>query len=137
MNDIEQKESQFIADYEEIGDWLLQFQMLIEIIADVEEVPTAERTDQNRIHTCQSAVWVDCFCKNGRIYMREYSEALIIRGVLAVYASLINGKSPEEVAAFEPRFVNDTTIRDQLNTDRQNGFGSIVKKVREFAAGQL
>ncbi len=135
MNDIERDENIFIDDYKEIDDWLLQFQMLMEMIPDAEEVPEEERSDDNRIKSCQSGVWIDYYLKDGRIFLREYSESLIIRGVLAVYVTLVSGRLPEEVAEFEPRFVRDTTIKDKLGYDMNKGFEAMVKKVREYAEG--
>lgn len=133
MSEIEKNEKQFMDDFEEVGDWLLQFQMLLEMIPDVEAIPKEERTEENRIRSCQSSVWVDCSIRDGKVFVREYSEALIIRGILAVYATLVNGHSPEEVAAYEPSFVSKTALYSQLNTDRRNGFSAIVEKVQSFA----
>ena len=137
MNTIERAEQQFINDYIEVGDWLLQFQMMIELTDDVESIPEEERCEENRIRSCQSMVWVDCRMDNGKMLIREYSDSLIIRAVLAVYVYLINRHTPEEIVAFSPRYVSETSLKEQLNSDRQNGFASIVEKIRKYAAKQL
>ncbi len=133
---IREKEQQFIDDFNELGDWFLQYEYLIEMICGMAELPEALRTDETRVAGCQSGVWLAMEFKDGRVRIRAHSDALIIRGILAVVVSLLDGRTPEEICAYEMRFIDETPLKEQMSTDRFRGMAAVACEIREFAAKQ-
>lgn len=134
---IAELESTYIDDLNMLDDWFLQYEYLLQISADLPRIPEEERLDSNKVKGCQSGVWLLLHADEGRVRVQSDSEALIIRGMLAVIVSLLDGRRPEEIAEYKPRFISETNIREQISTDRFHGIHEVIRKVQEFAEQQL
>lgn len=134
---IPELEQSYIDDLNQLGDWFLQYEYLLAISADMPHVAEEERTEETRVHGCQSGVWLVLEHSEGRIHVRADSEALIIRGMLAIVTGLLDGRSPGEVAAYTPRFLEATALREQISTDRFRGLQSVIRAIRDFASACL
>ena len=130
-------EQTFIDDLNELEDWFLQYEYLLQISADLPQIPPERRTDANRVQGCQSGVWLEMTSANGRIRVTADSEALIIRGILSIAVDLLDGRTPEEIISYNPRFISETDIRKQISTDRFNGLSSVIDTIKRFAKEQL
>ena len=131
---IRQLEDTFIEDLNMLEDWFMQYEYLLEISTELTPVPQEQRTEQNKVSGCQSGVWLLLSCENGKVTVLADSDALIIRGILAVIVSLLNERTPEEILAYHPRFIEETNIKKQISTDRFNGINSVIKSIQQFAA---
>jgi len=134
---IAQLESTYIDDLNMLDDWFLQYEYLLQISADLPRIPEEERLESNKVKGCQSGVWLLLHEQEGRVRVQADSEALIIRGMLAVIVSLLDGRRPEEIAEYKPRFISETNIKEQISTDRFHGIHEVIRKIQEFAAQQL
>lgn len=126
-------EDSYIEDLDQLDDWLLQYEYLLALSAQLPAFAKDERTENSRVKGCQSGVWLVLHAEDGRVRIRADSEALIIRGILAILVSLLDGRTPEEIASYRPRFIEQTNIKKQISTDRFHGLQSVVQTVREFA----
>ncbi|MCC8081050.1 MAG: SufE family protein [Lachnospiraceae bacterium] len=133
---IAQLESTYIDDLNMLDDWFLQYEYLLQISADLPRIPEEERLDANKVKGCQSGVWLLLHAEEGCVRVQADSEALIIRGMLAVIVSLLDGRRPEEIVEYTPRFISETSIKEQISTDRFHGIHEVIRKIQEFAAGQ-
>lgn len=133
MMTIAELEDTFIDDLNMLGDWFLQYEYLLEISTELPKIPEAERTDQNKVPGCQSGVWLNLSIEDGRVHVVADSDALIIRGILSVIVSLLSDRTPEEIVAYVPRFIEETNIKQQISTDRFNGIHSVIKSIQDIA----
>ena len=127
-------EDSYMEDLDQLGDWFLQYEYLLAISADMPHVAEEERTEENKVHGCQSGVLLVLSYSEGRVHVRADSEALIVRGIVSIAVSLLDGRTPEEIAAYRPRFVEETNIKRQISTDRFRGIHSVVETIQRFAA---
>lgn len=127
-------EDSYIEDLNQLGDWFLQYEYLLAISADAPHVARDERTEENRVHGCQSKAWLVLNCSEGRVFVRADSDALIVRGILSIAVSLLNGRTPEEILAYRPRYIEETNIKQQISTDRFHGIQTAIEMIRRFAA---
>ena len=130
---IRKQEQEFINDFNELNDWFLQYEYLIELTCGMHELEAEKRTEQTRVAGCQSGVWLGLENTGGVISVKAYSEALIIKGMLAVIVSLLSGRSAQEIMAYEMRFVDETPLREQMSTDRFKGMSAVVDTIKAFA----
>ncbi|MGN1001144.1 MAG: SufE family protein [Oscillospiraceae bacterium] len=130
-------EDSFIRDLNELGDWFLQYEYLLAISGELPHIPAEERTEDRRVQGCQSGVWLKLSCREGRIRVLADSDPLIIRGLLAIIVFTLDGRAPEEVASYEPRFLTATGLQKQISVDRFNGINSVISTIKDFAAGHL
>lgn len=132
---ITEYEQTFIDDLNELDDWFLQYEYLLQISADMPHIPAERRTEENRVKGCQSGVWLEMEYTDGKVHVNADSEALIIRGILSIAVYVLDGRTPGEIISFSPRYITETNIRKQITTDRFNGLSSVVETVKAFAAG--
>ncbi|MCU6761462.1 Uncharacterized sufE-like protein ygdK [uncultured Roseburia sp.] len=126
-------EETYMDDLNLLDDWFLQYEYLLEISSDLPHIPKELRTEENKVHGCQSGVWLLLSEDNGRIYVQADSEALIIRGMLAVIVSLLNGRKADEIVCYTPRFIEETNLKTQISTDRFHGIHEVIKNIQNFA----
>ena len=131
---IEACEATFISDLNELEDWFLQYEYLLRISADLPHIPLSERREENRVKGCQSGVWLQMDFDGAAVHLKADSEALIIRGILAVAVYLLDGRSPREIMAYVPRYIEETNIKKQISTDRFHGLQSAIRTIQRFAS---
>lgn len=134
---ISQLEDTFIEDLNSLGDWFLQYEYLLEISADLPRIGEAERTPERKVPGCQSGVWILLEFSEGKVHICADSDALIVRGILSIYVQLLDGRSPEEVLTFHPRFIEKTNLKRQVSTDRFHGLRAVLTMIQEFAAQHI
>lgn len=135
MNDIAAAEQEFINTLNELEDWFLQYEYLVEMTAFMAKLDEVEKTEVNRVSGCQSHVWLVSEYTDGQVRVRAFSDSLLIRGILALILFLVNGRTPLEVAAWEMRLIEATALKEQLASDRFKGMQAVVARIKEFAAG--
>jgi len=133
MKTIEEMQQAFIGDFNELGDWFLQYEYLLRLTASMESVSESERREENRIKGCQAKVWVVAACDGPRLRIRGDSDALIVKGMLAVVIQLLNNRTPDEIMKADIRFLEETDLRSQISTDRFHGMQTVVAGIKEYA----
>lgn len=131
---VSQVEDTFIEDLNNLGDWFLQYEYLLEISADIPHIESQDRTQERRVPGCQSGVWLILDYVDKKVRIRADSEALIIRGFISIYILILDGRIPEEILSFHPRFIEETNIKNQISVDRFHGLHSIIATIQDFAA---
>lgn len=130
---IRELDDTYIEDLNRLGDWFLQYEYLLELAADIPGIPEGERRDEDKVNGCQSNVWLKTVYTDGHVRVLLDSDALIVRGMIAIIAGLFDDRTPEEIIAYHPRFIEETNIKNQISTDRFHGMESVIAGVQEFA----
>ena len=130
---IQQLEDTYIEDLNMLGDWFMQYEYLLEISAELPKIPQENRSEENKVHGCQSGVWLKLSMEAGKVHVLADSDALIIRGMLAVIVSLLDQRLPQEILSYEPRFLEETNLKQQISTDRFQGINSVITTIQQYA----
>ena len=130
---ISEVEQTYIDDLNMLNDWFLQYEYLLEISSDMHKIPIEQKTDENKVKGCQSGVWLVLKCVGDKLHVEADSDALIIRGILAIIVGIFDGRSKDEIASFTPSFIEKTNIKKQISTDRFNGINSVMDTIINFA----
>lgn len=134
---VQELEQTYIDDLNTLDDWMLQYDYLLQISAGMPKILDEEKTDENKVPGCQSGVWLKMHEKCGKIYITADSDALIIRGILSIAVGILNERTPEEIAAYNPRYIEETNIKKQISTDRFQGMNSVIDKIKQYAQNIL
>lgn len=129
---IGQAEVEFLGNLALLDDTLLQYEYVLNFASDIDELPEAACTDERKVAGCASNAWMALTCEDGCLGLRLNADALIIKGLLGVLTWLLDGRSLPEVAAWEPRLLDDPNLKPLLNTDRRHGIASIVAAIIGF-----
>ncbi|MBO7646231.1 MAG: SufE family protein, partial [Prevotella sp.] len=91
------------------------------------------KTEQNLIEGCQSRVWLQCDVVDGRLHFSAESDALIVKGIIALLIRVLNDHTPDEILGTELYFIDQIGLKDHLSPTRSNGLLSMVKQIRMYA----
>lgn len=128
------EEQRFIDEFNELEDWMFQYEYLLELAGELEKLPGEYRSEAYRVKGCQSGVWLKTeISENGCANILADSEALIIKGLVAIPVSLLSGRRVEEILAYEPRFLDETQLHLQISTDRFKGILSVIAEIKRQA----
>ncbi|MCI6643236.1 MAG: SufE family protein [Alloprevotella sp.] len=130
INDIQ---DEIIEEFTEMDDWMDRYQLLIDLGEEQAALPATDKTDDNLIDGCQSRLWLVCDERDGLLYYRAESDALIVKGIVALLIRILNGQSPADILASDLYFIDRIGLSDHLSPTRSNGLLSMVKQMRLYA----
>jgi len=128
-------------------DWEERYRYLIDLGRELPELPAALYTDEARVKGCQSQVWLVYRREGQRLQFAADSDAIIVKGLLAVILAACNNHTPEEILAADTEAFGLPSIEgimmvtpgtsilrvSHLSPTRGNGLRAIVARVRQIA----
>lgn len=114
-------------------DWMDKYGYLIELGNDLEALEPKDKNDQNIIRGCQSRVWLVANLVDGKINFRGESDAVIVKGLVALLLRVTSNRTPKELLENELHFIDDLGLRQHLSPTRSNGLLAMVKQIRLYA----
>ena len=130
---INQLQDAVIEEFSDIDDWMDKFQMLIDLGNELDTLDEQYKNNQNLIDGCQSRVWIQCDYKDGKLYFTADSDALIVKGIIALLIQVISGHTPTEILDAELYFIDRIGLKDHLSPTRSNGLLAMIKQIRAYA----
>lgn len=133
MADIKEIQDEIIEEFTVFDDWLDRYQLLIDLGNEQEPLPEEYKTDNNLIEGCQSRVWLHAEVADGKVIFRAESDALIVKGIVALLIKVYSGHTPDEILSSEPYFVEAIGLKEHLSPTRSNGLVAMIKQMRLYA----
>ena len=130
---IEESQQEIIEEFSEMDDWMDRYQLLIDMGQEQTPLPAEEKNESNLIDGCQSRVWIVCNEQNGRLHFRAESDALIVKGIIALLIRVINDHTPQEILDAKLHFIDDIGLREHLSPTRSNGLLAMIKQINFYA----
>ncbi|HPE75482.1 MAG TPA: SufE family protein [Draconibacterium sp.] len=130
---IEQVQQEIIEEFSVYTDWMDKYGYLIELGNELKELDAKEKIDQNLIKGCQSRVWLVAELEDGKINFRGESDAVIVKGLVALLLRAVSGRTPDELIDNELHFIDDLGLKQHLSPTRSNGLLAMVKQIRLYA----
>jgi cysteine desulfuration protein SufE len=131
MTDIVQNE--IIEEFSMFEDWLDKYDYLISLSDSLPVIDAAHKTEQYIIEGCQSRVWVDARIEDGKVYYSADSDAIIVKGILALLIRAFEGRTPQEILDLDLYFIEAIGLQENLSPTRGNGVLATIKQMRLFA----
>ena len=131
MKDTIQEE--IIEEFSMFDDWLDKYDYLISLSESLPVIAPERKTDAYIIEGCQSRVWVDARLEDGKIYYSADSDAIIIKGLLALLIRAMGGRTPQEVVDTDLYFIDAIGLKENLSPTRGNGLLATIKQMRLYA----
>ncbi len=129
---------EIIVDFDLLDDWEDRYRYVIELGKRLAPMAGSDQTEANRVRGCASQVWLTSRADraDGRLVLRftADSDALIVRGLIAIALALFDGKSPRDImTADAERFFDRLELREHLTAQRSNGLHALVSRIRSHA----
>jgi len=116
-------------------DWEDRYKFIIDLGRGLPPMATSLKIDANIVRGCQSQVWIDHRLDEGRLYFTIDSDALIVRGLIAIVLAAFEGRTPSEILAYDiDGLFRDLDLLRHLSPTRGNGLAALVKRIRDIAA---
>lgn len=130
---IDEAQKEVIAEFIDFDDWMDRYQMLIDLGNELGVLDEKYKTEQNIIDGCQSRVWLQCDYTDGKLVFTADSDALIVKGIIALLIRVISGHTPQEILDSEFYFIDKIGLREHLSPTRSNGLLAMVKQIKAYA----
>ena len=130
---INEIQDEIIDEFEGLDDWMDKYQMLIDLAGEQQPLDEQYKTKQNLIDGCQSRVWLQADYHDGIISFSAESDALIVKGIVALLIRVLSGHTPEEILNADLYFIDRIGLKEHLSPTRSNGLLAMVKQMRMYA----
>jgi cysteine desulfuration protein SufE len=115
--------------------WEDRYKYIIDLGKELPALPPEHRTESNLVRGCQSQVWLTHRQEGGRLYFEADSDAFIVRGLLGVVLAAYNGRTPQEIQAFDiTAYFDSLNLLKHLSATRGNGLQAMVQRIKALAA---
>ena len=122
-----------IEEFAMFDDWLDKYDYLISLSEELPVIDAAHKTEQYIIEGCQSRVWVDARLEDGKVYYSADSDAIIVKGILALLIRAMQGRTPQQILDLDLYFIEEIGLQENLSPTRGNGVLATIKQMRLFA----
>ena len=130
---INEIQDEIIEEFSGFDDWMDKYQLLIDLGNEQEPLEDRYKTEQNLIDGCQSRVWLVADFTDGIISFRAESDALIVKGIVALLIRVLSGHTPQEILDADLYFIEEIGLKEHLSPTRSNGLVAMVKQMRSYA----
>lgn len=131
---INEIQDELIKETADLTDWMDRYAYIIEMGESVDPMPEQEKTPDNLIEGCQSRVWIAAKLDNeGKVEFHADSDALIVKGIVAMLLHVLNGHTPKEILDADLYFIDRMGLKEHLSPTRSNGLVAMVKQMRMYA----
>ena len=132
---LDEAKRNIVDEFTFLGDWVQRYEHIIDLGRKLDDLPHEMRRDSHLVPGCQSLVWFYASLDQGElIYFRADSDAMIVRGLIALLLRLYSGRHAEEILATSPEFFNILELGSHLSGSRANGLHAMVKRIQAYAA---
>lgn len=119
------------------GDWTERYQYLIDLGRQLPPFPDERKTEENRVHGCQSMVWLIPSGDASRMHFDAASDSAIVSGLIALVLRVYSDRSAREIVETEPAFIQEIGLAKHLSPTRSNGLAAMLAKLKAYAAETL
>ncbi len=131
---VNETQDEIIEEFDGLTDWMDRYPYIIELGNTLPEYPEAEKTPQNLIEGCQSRVWISAQRdSDDRIKFEADSDALIVKGIVALLMRVFNERTPDEILNTDLYFIDKIGLKEHLSPTRSNGLVAMVKQIHNYA----
>jgi len=133
INELNARQDEVIEEFSFLDDPMDRYQQIIDIGSELPPLDERYKTDSNLIEGCQSRVWLQADYVDGTVVFTADSDAMIVRGIVALLIRVLSGATPEAILEADLYFIDRIGLREQLSSNRSNGLLAMIKQIRLYA----
>jgi cysteine desulfuration protein SufE len=130
---IEEREAEIIEAFSWLESWEEKYEYIIELGKNLPELDEKFKKEENVIKGCQSTVWLVAEFKDGKVYYKADSDAVIVKGLVSMLISVLSGNAPDEILNAKLDFIKEIGMMTHLAQTRSNGLVAMVKQIKNYA----
>lgn len=133
MQTINETQDEIIEEFSMFNDWMDRYSLLIDLGNSLEKLDAKYKVENNLIEGCQSRVWLQADHIDGKIVFKADSDAMIVKGIIALLIKVLSDRTPDEILDTDLYFVERIGLKEHLSPTRSNGLVSMIKQIRFYA----
>jgi cysteine desulfuration protein SufE len=134
MSRAEDRQKKMITEFNSLQTWEERYKKLIDKGKALGDLPEALKTEDAKVRGCQSQVWLQAqMSEQNEITLQADSDALIVKGLVAVLLEVYSGLTPDEVLASSADFLKELGFDSHLSPSRANGLYAMLKQIFHYA----
>ena len=131
---INEIQDEVIEEFSSLTDWMDKYQLLIDLGNELAPLDEKYKTESNLIDGCQSRVWLQAdLTAEGKMMLQAESDALRVKGIVALLVRVLSGHSPQEVLDADLYFIEQIGLKEHLSPTRSNGLLAMLKQIKMYA----
>lgn len=130
---IQKREEEITDEFSLFDSWEEKYEYIIDLGKKLEPLDEKYKKEENIIKGCQSTVWLASDFKNGKVFYKADSDALIVKGLVSMLIKVLSGNEPDEILNAKLDFIKDIGMMTHLAQTRSNGLLSMVKQIKNYA----
>jgi len=130
---INETQDEVIEEFADFTDWMDKYQLLIDLGNEQQPLDEKYKVESNLIDGCQSRVWLQAEFKDGLVVFTAESDALIVKGIIALLIRVLSGHTPDEILSADLYFIDRIGLKEHLSPTRSNGLLAMIKQIRMYA----
>ncbi len=134
---VKETQNAIVEEFSLFTDWMEKYEYLIDLGKLLEPLEETSRLDDNLIKGCQSRVWLDAQFKDGKLYFKADSDAIITKGIISLLLRVFNERTPREICEADLEFIEQIGLKDHLSSTRANGLVAMIEQIRRYAVTAL
>ena len=133
INPIAETEKEIVEEFSLFDTWDDKYEYIIDLGKRLPPLDEEFKKDENRVRGCQSTVWLVADYKDGRVFFKAESDAVIVKGLISMLIRVLSGQKPDEIIEAKLNFLNEIGMMTHLAQTRSNGLLSMVKQMKNYA----
>lgn len=130
---ITETQKKIIEDFEELQEWDERYALIIKMGRELPLLGEEYKNEKYKINGCQSQVWINARFEEGKIWFDADSDAMIVKGLIALLIKVYSGRTPAEILSTPPDFLKKLGIDNHLSPTRKNGLAAMLKQIQMYA----
>lgn len=131
---INETQDEIIEEFHGLTDWMDRYAYIIDLGNTLPDFPESEKIPANLIEGCQSRVWISASRNNDNtIHFNADSDALIVKGIVALLMRVLNDRTPDELLGADLYFIEKIGLKEHLSPTRSNGLVAMVRQIKNYA----
>ena len=130
---IDDEKRRIIEEFSVFDDWVSRYEYIVELGGTLPSLPDSLKTEENRVHGCQSRVWFVPTHSEGKLHFAADSDAILVKGLIVLLLRVYSGRTPDDIVATSPKFFEEIELGSHLTGSRANGLYAMVKRIQAIA----
>ncbi|MDJ0625683.1 MAG: SufE family protein [Candidatus Caenarcaniphilales bacterium] len=130
---LNEAQDKIIEDFSKFTSWEEKYKHLIKLGRELQQFPEEFRLDDNKVSGCQSQVWLFSKIDNKKVIYFADSDAMIVKGLIALLMKIYSNQTPDEILETQPEFFTRIGLDRHLSMNRANGLAAMVKQIKMYA----
>ena len=126
-------EAEIVDEFSLFDDWESKYEYIIDLGKKLPPLEEEYKIDENKVRGCQSTVWLVADYKDGKVFYKAESDAVIVKGLISMLIRVLSGQTPEQIINAKLNFIEQIGMTTHLAQTRSNGLLSMVKQMKNFA----